>query len=120
MKDMFPFLAAGNDVLSKLRIRYEPSEARMDIPNIEYNPQAGDDTNQFSALINSDLKVLGLSRIGSLTQRRSRLLDALKAGYRFKECEDAHEAAKYPGAMILVCQAVPCILHLKNCCGERF
>lgn len=119
MKDMFPFLAARNDVWSKLRMRYEPGEARMDITNIEYNPQAGDDTNQFSALINSDLKVLGLSRIGSLTQRRSRLSDALKAGYRFKECEDAHEAAKYPGAMILVCQAVPCILHLENRCGEK-
>jgi hypothetical protein len=29
------------------------------------------------------------------------------------------EASKYPGAFISIRQAIPCILHLENRCGEK-
>ena len=72
-----------------------------------------------SANLNNDLKLLGLSHSGHLNERRYRLLSALKAICRFKESATGHQAAKYPGAMIMVRQAVPCILHMENRCGEK-
>jgi hypothetical protein len=119
LKMTYPFLAATNDVMSKIRMRYEPCEVEKDITNIEFNPTSTEDNNQFSTFINADLKVLGMSRIGSLSQRQSRLLDALKASYKFNEFNAGQDAAKYPGAMIYVRQAIPCILHLENRCGEK-
>jgi hypothetical protein len=100
--------------MSKLKMRYVPGEANKDITNIEYNPQNGDDSNNFSTFVNNDLKVLGLSRRGPLSEQRNRLLSALQTCNTYMDCRDGHEAAKYPGAMILVRQAVPCILHLEN------
>jgi hypothetical protein len=114
-----PFLAGDEDLLAKVRMRYAPQEVVKDITNIEFLPTNQSETNTFSKKVNNELKLLGLSSLGSLSQRRARLFAALDACERFKESDIGHEAAKYPGAMIMVRQAVPCILHLENCCGEK-
>lgn len=119
LRTSFPFLAGGQEVMSRLHMRYEPQEGNKDITNIEYKPK-GDEGNIFSQYVNKDLGVLGLSRLGSLNQRRARLMSALKTTTHYNDCAEGHEAAKYPGAMIFVRQAVPCILHLENRCGEKF
>ena len=119
LKASFPFLAGNNKIMSQLRMRYEPGEANKDITNIEYSPSGNAELSLFSKYINDDLLVLGQSRLGSLNQRQSRLLAALESSTRYKDCTDGKEAAEYPGAMILVRQAVPCILHLENRCGEK-
>ena len=101
-------------------MRYAPQEAVKGVTNIEFSPTNQPDSNKYSKTINHDLKLLGLSCIGGLSHRRTRLLAALKACERFKEALEGQEASQYVGAMIMVRQAVPCILHLENRCGEKF
>jgi hypothetical protein len=119
LKSTFPFLAGDEDLLAKVRMRYAPQEVVKDITNIEFSPTNQSETNRFSKKVNDELKLLGLPSLGSLSQRRARLLAALEACERFKESVIGHEAAKYPGAMTMVRQAIPCILHLENRCGEK-
>jgi hypothetical protein len=123
LKTTFPFLAGNNtEVFAQLSMRYAPEEAAKDITNIEFdlNMNNADVLKQFSRNVNKDLKHLKLSRRGPLVQRRTRLLAALKACHRYNDCLAGQEAARYPGAMIMVRQAVPCVLHLENRCGEKF
>ena len=106
-------------MIESLILRYAPHEAIKEITNIEYIPATSQDVDKFNDFLNKDLGALGLSRSGSLSDRRARLLDVLKTCEHFKDSRDGFEAAKYLGAMILVRQAVPCILHLENRCGEK-
>ena len=85
-----------------MAMRYEPTEAIKDETNIEFQPQGQATINKFGRYINGDLQLLGLSCLGTLTERRNRLMTALKACETFKESRKGHEAAKYPGAMIMV------------------
>lgn len=119
LSSTFPFLAGDMDHISNLHMRYAPQEAVKVITNIEFSPTNQQETNKYSKYLNEDLKLLGLTCFGSLAQRRSRLLIALQTCERFKEAQEGHEASEYAGAMIMVRQAVPCILHLENRCGEK-
>jgi hypothetical protein len=119
LRTTFPYLVGDQDVLSKLHMRYAPQEAVKGETNIEFSPNSHLERNKYSIPINHDLKLLGLSCLGSLSQRKTHLLTALKECERFKESKETHEASKYTGAMIMVRQAVPYILHLENRCGEK-
>jgi hypothetical protein len=119
LRTTFPYLAGDQEVMSKIHMQYAPQEAVKAETNIEFSPNNHHETNKYSITINHNLKVLGLSCLGSLSQQKKRLLTALKECERFKESKETHEASKYTGAMIMVRQAVPCILHLENQCGEK-
>jgi hypothetical protein len=119
----FPFLAGNNrEVSAHLSMRFSPDDVVKDCTNIEFELDNNDpdSLHRFSRNVNKDLKDLKLSRLGSLQQRQTRLLAALKACHRYSDCVAGQEATRYPGAMIMVRQAVPCVLHLENRCGEKF
>jgi hypothetical protein len=61
-----------------------------------------------------------LSIVGTLQSRREQLRLVLDEHfYSNKEIGWTIEASKYPGAFIMIRQAIPCILHLENRCGEQ-
>jgi hypothetical protein len=71
------------------------------------------------SFLNHDLEQLGLSIVGTLQTRRERLRSVLEHFYRNDVMGRTIEASKYPGAFITIRQAIPCILHLENRCGEK-
>jgi hypothetical protein len=105
-----------------LKCRYSPQEVSKEtlMSNIEYKPTSDRDKMTFAReYINHDLEKLGLSRIGSLEERRERLCAALMIRIIRVDLENTTEAAQYPQAMMDIINAIPCILHLENWCGEK-
>jgi hypothetical protein len=118
-----PYLRDGT-VQERLRVRLAENEmeAARDPLNIAYVPETREESVLFSdQFVNHDLRELGLPLLCSLELRWHRLLAVLRA---FKESEALEgtlaAGAHYVGAFISIWQAVPCILHMENRCGEKF
>jgi hypothetical protein len=121
LKDTYPYLA-DESVLEKLKIRLDECQVNKltDLTNIAYAPRNRAEKQLFGEVfLNHDLQVLGLSIVGSLETRRERLKSVLKHFYRTDVMGRTIEASKYPGAFITIRQAIPCILHMENRCGEK-
>jgi hypothetical protein len=96
-------------------------DRRSDIGNICFEPQTRQEQERFSKeFLNHDLGHLQLSRLGSLEVCRQRLLAVLRTFHEAKSMAGTIAAGNYTGAFISIRQAVPCILHLENRCGEKF
>ncbi len=120
LQEMYPYLA-DDAVLSKLKIRLDDDQVNKltDKTNICFVPRNRGEKQMFGeAFLNHDLQQLGLSIVGSLQSRRERLRSVLEHFYRNDVMGRTIQASKYPGAFITVRQAIPCILHLENRCGE--
>jgi hypothetical protein len=89
--------------------------------NINYIPEntAGRQMTSESFL-NHDLGVLQLPQLGGLEDLRARVLAILLAYNEAASCADIIAAGNYAGALISICQGIPCILHLEKWCGEKF
>jgi hypothetical protein len=118
-----PYLSDGS-VKERLRVRLAENEmdSTRDPSNIAFLPENQEESRRFSDdFVNHDLRELRLPLLGSLELRRHRLLSVLRA---FKEAELLERTlaagANYVGAFISIRQAVPCILHMENRCGEKF
>jgi hypothetical protein len=110
-------------IKSKLNVRFAPNqmEATRDESNIAYCPQTAQERKRFSEeFLNHDLRILALPLLGSLEVRRHRLLSVLKSFEEAEVLQGTLEHGNYVGAFIGIRQAVPCILHLENRCGEKF
>jgi hypothetical protein len=95
--------------------------ATRDIGNILFQPENLQERLRFSQeFINHDLRILGLPLIGNLETRRTRLMAVLRTFDEAEQLQGALEHGNYAGAFIGIWQAVPCILHLENRCGEKF
>jgi hypothetical protein len=121
LQEMYPYLA-DDAVLSKLKIRLDDDQVNKltDKTNICFGPRNRGEKQMFGeAFLNHNLQQLGLSIVGSLHTRREQLRSVLEHFYRNDVMGRTIEASKYPGAFITVRQAIPCILHLENRCGEK-
>jgi hypothetical protein len=119
---LHPHLADAS-IKSKLNVRFEPNQidATRDESNIAYCPQNLLERKRFSEeFLNHDLRILALPLLGTLEARRYRLLCVLKSFQEAEVLEGTLEHGNYVGAFISIRQAVPCILHLENRCGEKF
>jgi hypothetical protein len=116
-----PYLADAT-IKAKLHVRLQENQldATRDIGNILYEPENLQERRRFSEeFLNHDLRILGLPIIGNLEARRARLLAVLRTFDEATLIEGALEHGNYAGAFIGIRQAVPCILHLENRCGEK-
>jgi hypothetical protein len=118
---MYPYLA-DDAVLSKLKIRLDDNQVNKftDKTNICFVPRNRGEKRMFGeSFLNHNLEQLGLSIVGSLQTIREQLRAVLEHFYSNDVMGRTIEASKYPGAFITVGQAIPCILHLQNRCGEK-
>jgi hypothetical protein len=84
-------------------------------------PLTSAERRQFSEeFLNHDLGVLQLSLMGGMDERRDRVASVLRTYQRAQAMSATLAAGNYAGAYITLRQAVPCILHLENRCGEKF
>jgi hypothetical protein len=117
-----PHLADGT-IKERLNVRFDENqmEATRDMGNILFLPENIQERLRFSQeFVNHDLSILGLPLIGNLEARRARLEAVLRTFDEAELLEGTLEHCNYAGAFIGIRQAVPCILHLENRCGEKF
>jgi hypothetical protein len=122
MVRLHPHLADAT-IKSRLNVRFAPNQmdAARDESNIAYCPQNQQERKRFSEeFLNHDLRILALPLLGSLEVRRHRLLSVLQSFQEAEVLEGTLDHGNYVGAFIGIRQAVPCILHLENRCGEKF
>jgi hypothetical protein len=96
-------------------------EVRHAESNIAYCPQNVQECKRFSEeFLNHDLRMLAVPLLGPLEVRCHLLLSILQSFNEVEVLEGTLEHGNYVGAFIRIHQAVPCILHLENCCRENF
>ena len=75
----------------------------------------------YLSYLKPDLSFLGLSLLGSHMERGQPLQTALELMTRKVETETTMRVTgEDAGALLLLRQAIPCILHCENRCGEKF
>jgi hypothetical protein len=110
-------------VLPRLRLHLDHHQLfqTRDMSNVNYLPLTSAERRQFSEdFLNHDLGVLQLSLMGGMDERRERIASVLRTYQKAQAMADTLAAGNYAGAYITIRQAVPCILHLENRCGEKF
>jgi len=117
------------EVKSKTKMKYCPSamDHKVDIYSIDY---ALDDTESdegvenlyfFSSLLTDELRLRNLPVQGNLAERRERLKRQLILEERLHLILLAVERSGLgkEAALMLIMQAIPCIMHLENRVGEK-
>ena len=111
-------------LLLKLQSHLNPSqfEKERDPSNIDFVPQTDSQKrDHYLSYLKPDLSFLGLSLMGSHLERGQRLRTALELMTRKVEIETTMRVTgDNAGALLLLRQAIPCILHCENRCGEKF
>ena len=104
--------------IESMTIKLEPNNvfAKEDISNIDFEPITDEDKRLFSQKLNQNLALLGLSRRGN---RREILRQHLEALERKSKLEHALDNFHIEQSMIIIEQAIPCILHMENRVGEK-
>ena len=108
--------------VAQMTIKLDPNDvfANEDISNIDFEPQNDEDKAAFSNNLNHNLTLLGLSRRGNIGARRDLLRQHLEALDRRNQLEHAIEDFDIEDtSMILLYQAIPCVLHMENRVGEK-
>jgi hypothetical protein len=112
------------DELSKLQLTLDPSqfEKEKDRSNIEFVPLTDNQRrDHYLNYLKPDLTYLGLSLMGTHQGRVDRLRTALELMTQKVELETTLKiTGADAGALLLLRQAIPCILHCENRCGEKF
>jgi hypothetical protein len=117
------------DIRSKSKIIYDPCDVTHDsnIYNIDYIPRQETDEEElssrsfFSNLLSSELNLRKLQHHVTLEERRQRLMEILHVETKILIISQAicrGEEGK-EAALMLIMQAIPCIMHFENCVGEK-
>jgi hypothetical protein len=117
------------DVKQLTRIFYDPTDLGREYSqyNIDYVPTGATHEEEsanhcfFSNLVMSELQLPKLPVYGGLEIRRERLKSLLKVGQKLDIIIQAISRGREgkEAALMLISQAIPCIMHLKNCVGEK-
>ena len=110
---------------SKLRCDEDPraptANSKLDIESIHFDFERGSQSqrNAFSAKVNHDLLLRSLDITGNLGTRQHRLRDSMVMEWTHRKLSKSLEHGKKTkeNAMLLLINAVPCILHLENRTG---
>ena len=110
-----------SDKIAKMTIKLDPNDvfAAEDITNIDYEPPNEEKRIEFSNKLNENLALLGLSRRRNFATRRNLLREHLLALGRKLKIEHAIENFSLQNSMIIIEQAIPCILHMENRVGDK-
>jgi hypothetical protein len=114
-------------IKTKTKIIYNPTEVNRfgNMNNIEFDFLSEDNDDAdivfFNSLLNEELLLWNLPTYGNLTERQSRLLPFVKFEHRLTGIQDAilRTAEGKGAALMLIKQAIPCIMHLENRVGEK-
>ncbi len=117
------------DIRRKTKIVYDPTDTlRTSNPyNVEYRPQGdtaatlAEAQRFFSNLVTTELRLRRLHLYGNMEERRIRLEKLLIVEQKIDLISQAvlrGDEGK-EAAMLLISQAIPCILHLENRVGEK-
>ena len=107
--------------VAKMTIKLAPNDvfASNDINNIDFDPKNDEQRREFSESVNNNLELLNLSRRGNFSVRRDLLRKHLEALEQKRCLQDFVNNFCLEGSMILIEQAIPCILHMENRVGEK-
>jgi len=122
--------ATIEDIRQRSRIVYNPTaiDKETNINNIEFVISTEDDTDAdmeqlfyFNSLLNEELQLRSMDLDGTLGDRRERLKNQLMQEERIMLMQKAIErsAQGREAALMLIHQAIPCIMHLENRSGEK-
>ena len=104
--------------IERMTIKLEPNNvfAKEDMSNIDFEPVTDEDRYLFSQKLNENIALLGLS----WQEKKGEILrQHLKALERKVKLEHALENFHIEQSMIIIEQAIPCILHMENRVGEK-
>ena len=107
--------------VAKMTLKLSPNDifANKDINNIDFDPQTEDELREFSQKVNENLRLLKLPRRGNLAVRKSLLRKHLEALSRKDSLTKILNNYNIQNSMILMEQAIPCVLHMENRIGEK-
>ena len=96
-----------------------------DILSIQFdlNRATQEQRQEYSRLVTSDLRLRRLQMTGSLEERQERLKNQRVKEWSYKralECLDNAKASQKRIAIVLMMDAIPCLLHLENRMGIKF
>jgi hypothetical protein len=121
--------ASFKEIRSKTKIIYNPCDLTREsnMYNVDYIPSGATDEEKlnslsfFSNLLSTELQLRKLSRQGSLEERRRRLRNFLQVEEKLFLIAQAlrRGAEGKEAALMLIMQAIPCIMHLENRVGEK-
>jgi hypothetical protein len=108
-------------LLLKIQSHLDPSqfEKEKDASNIDFVPLSDNQKrDHYPNYLKPDLSQLGLSLMGSHADHGNWLCTALELTTRKIEIETIMRVTRDDArALLLLRQAIPCILHCENCCG---
>ena len=114
---------------SKLRTYENPTmtpteNEEKDLSSIHFNFRTATRNHkiQFSQHLTNDLELRKLDVAGSISQRKERLLESYKEEWRYvhaSEWVEQFSGTKENSVLVLLMNAVPCILHLENRMGIK-
>lgn len=117
------------EIQQKSKITYDPCDLTRNNNknNIDFMPSGDDDdaaieaSVYFNRLLIMELRLRNLSLQGTLEERRTRLKDHLKVEQQLKMIAQAIARGQEgkEAALMLIEQAIPCIMHLENRVGEK-
>ena len=110
-----------DESVSRLTLVYAPGDVfgSRDI-GVDFQPETDEEKIAFSNRLIYNLNLLKLpGRCDSVTTRRELLRKYLQALGRKKTMTTALQDYNFEAAMILIEQAIPCMLHMENRVGER-
>lgn len=118
-----------DEVQRRTKIIYDPCDVTREANkyNVDFIPNGASDDNVlqarmfFSNLLTSELSLRKLPVHGTLEERRTRLKDHLKVEQMLKLISQAISRGQEgkEAALMLIEQAIPCIMHLENRVGEK-
>jgi len=121
--------ASYTDIKNNTKIIYDPCDPLKETnkDNIDFIPTGSTDEQlvqanmYFSQLLNAELRLRGLSLSGTREDRRNRLKARLKVEQQLSIISQAVERGVIgkEAALMLIEQAIPCIMHLENRVGEK-
>jgi hypothetical protein len=129
MDEYFHWVGAMlHDVLKQSKIKYKPNalDKHSDVYNIDFIASGNSDEDMsalcfFSSLVTEELKLHNMPLTGSLEEHRDALRCQLLVEEMLqliKQAIDCSELGK-AAALILIKQAIPCIMHLENQVEEK-
>ena len=88
--------------------------------SIHFHPETAEEKLKFGELLSAELILRGMSPVGRLSTKVETLLKAVRAEAKIRLLlTELEHGSPSEGAMFLLIQAIPCILHMENRVGIK-
>jgi len=107
--------------------RLQPDDVEEAVPesdrnpaSIHFHPETAEEKLKFGELLSAELILRGMSPVGRLSTKVETLLKAVRAEAKIRLLlTELEHGSPSEGAMFLLIQAIPCILHMENRVGIK-